>query len=50
MQTTSKFALVTTLFTSSIFEAKDMTFKRKSDGTNWENVAGLAVIILETVV
>ena len=50
MQTTSKFALVTTLFTSSIFGAKDMTFERKSEGRNYENVAGLAVIVLETVV
>ena len=50
MQTTSKFALVTILFTSSIFGTKDMTFERKSEGTNCENAAGLAVVVLETVV
>ena len=27
-----------------------MTFERKSEGTNCENAAGLAVIVLETVV
>ena len=27
-----------------------MTFERKSEGRNYENVAGLAVIVLETVV
>ena len=50
MQTTSTFALITTLFTSSIFGAKDMTFERKSEGTNSKDAAGLAVVILETVV
>ena len=38
------------LFTSSIFEAKDMTFERKSEGINCENATGLSVLVLETIV
>ena len=49
MQTTSTFALITTLFTSSIFGANDMTFERKSEGTYCEDAAGLTVDILGTV-
>ena len=49
MQTTSTFALITTLFTSSIFGAKDMTFERKSEGTNCKDAAALAVDILGAI-
>ena len=49
MQTTSTFALITTLFTSSILGANDMTFERKSEGTYCEDTAGLTVDILGTV-
>ena len=48
MQTTSTFALLTTLFTSSIFGANDMTFERKSEGTYCEDAAGLTLDTLGT--
>ena len=46
MQTTSTFALITILFTSSIFVANDMTYERKSEGTYCEDAAGLTVAVL----